>query len=382
MRDKATGVGLRCRLLREDTVHASEAYIRLNAMTGVGPVGVRALADALGGVARIFEARPDELAAVPGVRKQVVQRIVGERASLDIDAERARAEETGVRILTLEDEEYPDMLRTVHDPPLALYVRGRFASSDARAIAVVGTRSPSQYGRDMASRLASQLARAGVTVVSGLARGVDTAAHRGALEGGGRTIAFLGSGLASPYPRENAGLADEVAAQGAVVSEFGFDRKPDRTTFAIRNRLVSGLSQGVLVVEAGVASGAMITADAAAEQGRTVFAVPGRIDNPRVRGPHRLIKQGATLVESVDDILEEFAFLPFARKAEPKPEDPAQSLAGEERVVWDALAEGELPVDALIRKTELAPARVNALLVGLEMKRIIRMLPGRIVTRR
>ena len=219
-------------------------------------------------------------------------------------------------------------------------------------------------------------------MISGLARGIDTAAHKGALKGGGRTLAVLGSALDKLYPPENEELAETIAKQGAVISEYPLGREPDRTTFPYRNRVVSGLSMGVVVVEAGLGSGALHTSDQALEQGRTVFAVPGRIDSPSAKGANRLIKNGARLVEDVDDILQEFEFLippETKKKAEQLDARPAVQLSGDEQAIVRALWEGSLDVDTLIRRAELKTATVSSLLIGLEMKRVVRMLPGRMV---
>jgi DNA processing protein len=219
-------------------------------------------------------------------------------------------------------------------------------------------------------------------VNSGLARGIDTAAHEGALKGGGRTLAVLGGALDKFYPPENRILAEKIAEQGAVISEFPFGREPDRTTFPMRNRIVSGLSMGVVVVEAGIKSGALHTANAAAEQGRTIFAVPGRIDSAFSGGSHQLIKTGAKLVEDVDDILQEFEFLIPKKKQEVELDlmmRPEVQLSAEEQAIVKALAPGEQDVDTLARLVELPAAKISALLIGLEMKRVIRMLPGRMV---
>jgi len=274
------------------------------------------------------------------------------------------------------DAEYPKRLLQIYDPPLALYVQGTLESRDEHGIAIVGSRRTSHYGLETAERLAFQLAQSGVTVISGLARGIDTAAHRGALKGQGRTLAVLGGGLDCLFPSENAALAEQIKKQGAVISEYPMGRQPDKTTFPVRNRIVSGLSQGVTVVEADVTSGAMITARQALEQGRTVFAVPGRIDSFGARGPHKLIKDGARLVQSVEDILEEMGSLlpPAAKSAEPA---ARPSLTEAESALVAIISEdGEVELDSLIRQSGRMASEISALLLGLEMKRVVKMLPG------
>jgi len=357
-----------------------EAYIALNMMEKIGPVRVRSLASVLGSVQAIFDAPREALAAARGVGPGQVAAILGERERKDPVAEQERAGRAGARILTPVDEEYPRPLRAIHDPPLALYVRGELQQRDRQAIAIVGTRHPSHYGRGVSETLARQLARAGVTVVSGLAEGIDTCAHRGALRGEGRTLAVLGSALDSIYPRSNTGLAGEIEGQGAVMTELPFGRQADRTTFPMRNRIVSGLSKGVVVVEAGARSGALITVRQATDQGRTVFAVPGRIDQPVARGCLALLKDGAVLVTSVDDILQEFEFLlsPLVREQTAE-RGPQPAVSEDEARLLGLLEGGEQDVDTLIRSSGLKPGTVNSILLRLEMKKRVRMLPGRLV---
>lgn len=355
-------------------VDARTAYIALNMMEDIGPVSVRALTAVLGSPQAIFEAGKDDLLKAEGVGPGLVAKIVSQRGRIRPDQELERARKRGYEIITPADDTYPQPLLTIHDPPLALYSWGMPVSTDKRAMAVVGSRHTTLYGRETAEKISFQLAKAGFVVVSGLARGIDTAAHRGALQGGGRTLAVLGGALDCLYPEENAELAEHVARQGAVLSEFPLGRKPDRTTFPMRNRIVSGLSMGVLVVEAGLTSGALITANQALDQGRSVFAVPGRVDSPASKGSHQLIKKGARLVENVDDILEEFEFLipPKAPSAARHP-----PLNTEEDKIVSALAEEELDLDSLTRITGLPAAALSVLILGLEMKRVLRMLPGR-----
>lgn len=359
-----------------------EAYIALNMIDALGPVRVRNLVAALGAPEAIWEASELDLRRAEGIGAEVARRILEQRAEVDPVAEEARARKSGARLITCEEPEYPESLKQLYDPPLVLYVRGTLEKKDRHAIAVVGTRHATHYGLSVADRIAYQLAKTGFTVVSGLARGIDTAAHRAALKGAGRTIAVLGSAIDRVYPEENLPLADEIAEHGAVISEYTMGREPDRTTFPYRNRVVSGLSLGVVVVEAGVKSGAVITATGALEQGRSVFAVPGRVDTPAARGCHWLIKQGARLCEGIDDVLEEFELLiPEARKkaAASLPRRPDVALTPDEQAVVKALWKGALDVDSLARQANLNSAQLSALLLGLEMKRVIRMLPGRVV---
>ena len=358
------------------------AYILFNMMEGIGPVRVRSLVEELGSVSAIVDASPEDLQRGRAIGTELANSIVRQRDSLDPEAEEQAAEQLGTRLVTWIDPDYPAPLKNIYDPPLALYVKGTLAESDDHAIALIGSRRTTHYGRQVADRLAYQLGKIGYVVVSGLARGIDTSAHEGALKSGGRTLAVLGGALDKLYPPENAALAESIAKQGAIISEFPLGREPDRSTFPMRNRIVSGLSMGVVVVEAGFKSGALHTADSALEQGRAVFAVPGRIDSTASRGSHQLLKNGARLVEDVDDIVKEFEFVVPPEKQqtelhlEPRPE---VQLNDEEQRIVGALWQGEQNVDQLAQEAGLPTARVSGLLIGLEMKRVIRMLPGRIV---
>jgi DNA processing protein len=360
-----------------------EAYIVLNMIEGLGPISVQRLIDALGSPKAILEADEEALKRAKGVGDKLALKIVVQRDSKDPLEEIDRAATFGARIVTPLDEEYPDRLKTIHNPPLALYVWGRIFPADERSVAIVGSRATTHYGLSVADRLAYQLVKSGFTVTSGLARGTDTAAHVGALKGGGRTLAVLGGALDCLYPPENGALARQISESGAVISEYPMGRQADRQTFPYRNRIVSGMSMGLLVIESGIKGGSMHTADAALEQGRTVFALPGRVDCPGARGPHYLIKQGAKLVERVDDILEEFEFeLPLDARRAPVDEvaaRPEVPLSDQERKVVELLWKEPMEVDDMVRSTGWKSHELSGLLLGLEMKRVIRMLPGRIV---
>lgn len=359
-----------------------EAYILLNQIEGIGPVRARALCEALGSPEAVLAAPESQLAAVRGIGPKVAENVGSQRRKLDAGREEAAAQELGARLVTPVDAEYPEVLKNIYDPPLCLYLRGTLVPQDAQALAIVGTRRASHYGSAQADRLAYQVSKAGFTVVSGLARGIDTVAHRAALKAGGRTIAVLGGAMDKLYPPENRELAEEIVAHGALISEFPLGREPDRTTFPYRNRIVSGLSKGVLVVEAGLDSGAMNTAEQALEQGRSVMAVPGRVDMDGARGPHRLIQNGARLVQDLADILKEFEFLfpPSEQARLLHQQDARQRLTlapAEETVVRALWTEPELDIDVLIRRTGLSSAQMMTLAMQLEMKRVLRRLPGR-----
>jgi len=367
-------------------VTETEACIALNMVPGMGPVRLRTLLETFETPQRILVAGEAALRAAKGVGKETADTIASWESHVDLTAELKRIADFGAKVITLRSPEYPAALRTIHNPPLVLYVWGDLLPADAHAIGIVGSRNVTHYGTETAKKLAYQLAFAGYTVVSGLARGIDTSAHQGALAAKGRTIAVLGSGLAVLYPTENLGLAEKIAASGAIVSEYPMERPADRQTFPYRNRIVAGWGRGTLVVEAGLNSGALITANQAVEQGRTVFAVPGQIDRPTSAGTNRLIQQGARLVTSADDILDELgtliprsatAFSP-EKKAHASTSDssPAPALTHDETLLITALEAGELTLDELSAATRLPGHKVSSTLIGLEMKRLVRVLPG------
>ncbi|NJK92797.1 MAG: DNA-protecting protein DprA [Blastochloris sp.] len=297
--------------------------------------------------------------------------------NFDLAKELDRIKELKLQVMDCEDPGYPEQLREIYDPPLVLYYRGDMEAARKRSIAVVGSRNTTYYGLETAKKLSYQMAYAGLTVGSGLARGIDTAAHQGALAAKGRTLAVIGSSMDLIYPPENRALAEMIAEQrGVVMSEFCLGTGPDRQTFPMRNRIVSGLSRGVLVVEAGAQSGALITARMALDQGRQVFAIPGRINDASSTGCHRLIKDGAKLVESVDDILQEFEFLFPKMESEPRKAWP-DDLSVEETTLLNTLELNEMHLDEIIRKCGLPSAKVSSTLLRLEMRKLVRQLPGK-----
>ncbi|WP_315852001.1 DNA-processing protein DprA [Tautonia rosea] len=354
---------------------------------GIGPLTSRALLEHFGSAAKVLSASLSDLKRVPGVGPKLAEKIVSARRELDPEVELERCRQRGVRPIPFDDPEYPEPLRSIADPPALLYVRGTLLPTDSLAIALVGARKATPYGMRIAERLAGSLARVGLTVVSGLARGIDAAAHRGALRAGGRTIGVLGNGLGSIYPPEHAELAAEVAASGAVVSEQPMEQKPLAGLFPQRNRLIAGLCLGVVVVEAAPRSGSLSSAHHAMEQNREVFAVPGPIDSITSRGCHALIRDGARLVETVDDILEELGPLARAVSVSQEPEAPEVrhpaelSLTDHERAVLGHLDDLPRGIDELIVRTGLAPSQVMATMAILEMRRLIRRNAGNQFTR-
>ena len=324
--------------------------------------------------AGILKAGKESLTSVPGVGKAVATAVASLKAEEAWQLERDKAGEWGVDIVTFFDEGYPEILRQIHDPPPVIYLRGSITAADAHALAIVGSRAATVYGKTTAERFARALAGRGVTVVSGLARGIDSSAHRGALEGGGRTIAVLGSGMDKLYPPENNRLAAEIASSGAVVTEFPFGMGPEKRHFPMRNRTISGLSLGLIVVEAAARSGALITAHLAMEQGREVFAVPGNVSSSRSDGPNGLIRDGACLVRSIDDVFEE---LPYLAARGRTAGDGLTALSDDERVILDRLGHEPLTVDEVIRRSPVPSSRTVSILTALEIKGLIRQHAGR-----
>lgn len=350
-----------------------EGFIALNMLPGIGPVRVRRLLDTFGSPKEILNAKPQALRSVQGIGEEIASTISSWRTVADPEAEMARADKAGAQVITLLSPEYPSLLREIHDPPTVLYVRGRLPKETA--IGVVGTRKPSHYAAESAKKLSYQLAYAGLTVTSGLARGVDTAAHQAALAAKGQTIAVLGSGLEYLYPPENAELADKIAESGAVITEFPMQTKADRQTFPMRNRIISGLSVGLLVIEAGTTSGALISAAQAGEQGRSIYAVPGRIDQPKAIGSNRLIQQGAKLVMSAQDILDDMGLLFSEKPALSKPITGVKLTVTEE-AVRNAIGDDEATMDEIIAKCGLPTQEVSSTLLALEMRKLVKQLPG------
>jgi DNA processing protein len=358
--------------------------VRLALVPGVGPRLRKALLERFGSPAAVWAASKSELQSVDGIGPKIATSIIDSRDEIDVESELQLASEHGIDVLTEIDSEYPRLLREIHDPPGVLFRKGKSLPQDELAIAIVGTRHATRYGLAQAERLAGSLARVGFTVVSGLARGIDAAAHRGALAAGGRTIAVLASGLLEIYPPEHKQLAEEVAKNGYVVSEAPPRMAPISGAFPQRNRIISGLSVGTIVVEAPVRSGSLITSRHAYEQGREVFAVPGPIDSRMSRGCHALIKDGAKLVESVDDILAELG--PLAEKITRDDgttvSQPAELVLNEiEQQVLAAIDGQPTSVDLVAATCGMPIHRVLSTISVLEMRRLVRRVSGTQVAR-
>jgi len=353
-----------------------EALVALNSLPKIGPIRIAKLLECFGDAPSIFKANKDQLMRIQGIGAETAEIILQWQIHSDPSAEIREATERGMRILTREDHDYPNSLRQAYDPPVLLYVWGSIEKRDQHAIAVVGSRRSSHYGNQTTKKLSFQLAHAGFTIISGLARGIDTAAHEAALAANGRTIAVIGSGLARLYPPENLGLAEKIASgHGAVISEFPLHTPPDKQTFPMRNRIVASWAQALLVTECPSWSGAIITANLAVEYGKTVYAVPGQIDKPSSAGCHQLIREGATLISDAGQILEDFNELRLGSSPTmPGPSMPP--LSDEESTIHSALGLDDATIDQIIERTGLPASLVSRTLMKLEMKGLAKTLPG------
>jgi DNA processing protein len=371
-------------------------WVALKWVEGVGNVGFKALLEAFGTPRKVFEAPLSMIKAVPGIGDKTAPQIKAFKDWKKVEKELECADRTGVSIVTSQDPLYPSQLLSTYDYPAFLYVKGHLKEDDVN-VAVVGSRTASTYGKFTTERLCRELVLRGITVISGLARGIDSAAHRGALSGKGRTIAVLGCGLDVVYPPENEKLFNEISLQGALISEFPFGTPPNAPNFPARNRIISGISLGVVVVEASEKSGSLITARIALEQGREVFAVPGSIDSSGSRGTNKLIKQGAKLIENVEDILEEIlpqvtrepkSVKPDQRQRQPDDQQkiltssPDLVLKETEKTVWQVLSQKPVHIDQIITSTGLTAHEVLGILLNLELQGLIEQKPGKTYMRK
>ena len=345
-------------------------WIAFNRVSGIGPVRLAALLDVCGDIETAWRASIQQMQAARLDRRSI-ELFLDARRNIDPERELQKVVDAGVEVITWEDGDYPPSLRVVDGAPPVLYMRGRLTSQDEWAVAVVGTRRATTYGREVAQVLGTQLARAGVTVISGLALGIDTVAHRAAIEAGGRTIAVLGSGVDQLYPPQNRGLALSITQQGALISEYALGTRPDANNFPPRNRIISGLSRGIIVVEAGERSGALITAQFAADQGKELFAVPGSILSPGSTGCNLLIQQGATPLLSVNDVLEQLDLERVVDQHAARttvPADPAEAR------LLETLSAQPCHVDDIVRNTGMPSAQVTSLLALMELKGMVRQV--------
>jgi len=367
-----------------------EKWLMLIRADGVGPITFSKLLGHFGSVDGALGASVSELTKVDGIGFKTAEQIVATRSKFDVKAELELADKLGVWIINSADERYPPVLKRIYDPPPVLYIKGGLTGADNLAIAIVGSRRCSLYGQEQSSRFAHLLSSAGFTIISGMARGIDTAAHQGALSAAGRTIAVQGCGLANIFPPENKKLFGLIAEAGACISELPLRYEPLSENFPARNRIIAGLALGTIVIEAGLRSGALITATAAMENNREVMAVPGKIDSPLSKGTHQLIKQGATLVESVEDVMESLGYIgeqlkghagAAAAEASEKLEAPLFDagqlrLSDSEKIIYDCLSKEPTHVEDIIAEVDLSPGSINAGLVSLQLKGLVKQLPG------
>jgi DNA processing protein len=359
-----------------------EDWLALHLIPGLGNLTFKKLLDRFGSPAQVLRSGTRELLEVEGLRREIARRIVKKEFSADPSKVLRSLEKWDAKILTFGNPAYPASLREIHDPPMVLYLRGGLIPQNFSFVAVVGSRNPTSYGLRAAENLAQGLARRGTGIVSGLARGIDSAAHWGCLSGHGFTVAVLGTGIDTVYPASNKKLFDEIARMGTLISEFPLGTPPEPKNFPIRNRIISGLGKGVIVVEATMNSGSLITASMALEQGREVFAVPGSIQSFKSRGCHFLIKQGAKLVENSDDVLDELGLnYTFAPKTDTFKTPLSPPTDEWERKVYELVGDYPIHIDEIAREGKLEPSVVSAALMRMELKGIIRQLPGKFFVR-
>ena len=389
------------------------SLIHLNMIQGIGLKTIQVLRDVFGSAERALQATTDELNKIDQLTPAMCDLLQRKPVQQPIERELELIQEYGCQVLTLYDAAYPAPLKEIDTPPIVLYIRGELTPEDSLSLSIVGSRDAKDYGRKASYRLSYQLAQRGLTIVSGLARGIDTAAHRGALEAGGRTIAVMGSGLSFIYPATNTDLAEKITESGALISEFPMETTPKPNNFPRRNRIISGLTLGTVVVEASNRSGALITARLAGEQGREVFAVPGEIFSELSTGTHRLINNGAKLVNTVDDLFNELprhalSQLQSITSGSPMPEaetesspqeqpvekraperaaaqppqiTPPPDLTQDERTVFDAIEDPSSHIDTIVRTTQLPIGQVSSVLLMLELKGVVQQLPGKQFTK-
>jgi len=352
--------------------------LRLSSVPGIGPNKLRTLVNHFGSPSQVFHAAESKLVAVGKIDVKTARRIRKYDTGLFVEEQLNRMKKAGARLITFWDKEYPERLKQIYDPPTFLFVKGSLGHEDRHAVSIVGSRRPSNYGKRVTEKLTAELAAQGLTIVSGLAYGTDTLAHRTSLTSGSRTIAVLGSGVDVIYPQSNVSLAQDIALNGAVISEFPLGTKPDWMNFPRRNRIICGLSLGTVVIEAAQKSGALITAAMALEQNREVFAVPGNIDSPNSVGTNSLIKQGAKVVTCVDDILEEL--MPQLQSLFKKSEiaEAKISLTADETALLNILSHEPLHVDAIAGLAGQSTSKVLSTLLSLELKNVVKQHPGKL----
>ncbi|MBE0477921.1 DNA-protecting protein DprA [Candidatus Aerophobetes bacterium] len=359
----------------KDSLNSLSGWILLSKISSAGCPGAGKLLKYFGTPDKIFSFPLEKLIQICKIDKKTIEFIKNELPKISLEQDLDLINKLNIKLVTCKDSDYPSSLQTIAYPPILLYIRGELKKEDERAVAVVGTRRATNYGKTATRKLVRELARERITIISGMARGIDTCAHEVALEEGGRTIAVLGCGVDVVYPRENSSLMNEIIKNGAVISEFSLGTEPFARNFPRRNRIISGLSMGVVVVEAPLKSGALITADFALEQGKEVFSVPGVITSPYSEGTNRLIKEGAKVVENVYDILEELN-IPFSGEKDSFTYD--LQLSFEEKLIFDKLTSNPSHIDEIVRQSSLSVAKVADILMRLQLKGMVRELPGKL----
>jgi DNA processing protein len=352
-------------------------WLAWNKIPDIGPKRFYKLLEYFGSADTAWQAKSGEISRVLNLSPKISSRIFEEKNNINPEQELDFIHKNKVNVLTIEDILYPENLKAIHYPPPVLYYKGTIAESDKNSISIVGSRKATYYGKMVAEKLSKDLALAGLTIISGMARGIDTAAHKGALSVNGRTIAVLGCGLDHIYPPENRRLAQEIQESGAIISEFPLFTLPERQNFPRRNRIISGLSLGTVIVEAAEKSGALITADFALDQGREVFAIPGNINSPLSNGSHNLIKQGAKLVDNYQDILEEIHIVLPQKTAEKEMVKENTSLTEEEKIIYRLITKEPIQIDEIIEASKLSAGKVSEVLLSLELKDLIKEIEGK-----
>lgn len=354
-----------------------EELLNLYLIDGIGSARLRALVTKFGSVSAIAKARLNDLVSIDGIDQMLAQRIKQAQNLAEARRQIKLIQDCQARLITFWDAEYPENLKKIYDPPVLLFIRGAITLSDKNAIALVGTRTPTAYGRGCVELFSRELVQQQITIVSGMARGIDTYAHWAAINAGGRTIAVLGSGVDVIYPPENKTLMPKMIEQGAIVSEFLMGAKPDAPNFPRRNRIVSGISLGVVVVEAGKKSGALITANIALEQNREVFAIPGNINSAHSIGTNLLIQEGAKLVTGAGDVIDELKPQLSHLLATAKIKRKQISLTTVEQTIWDNLSTEPLHIDQIASINQMSVAQALGVLLALELKEMVIQMPGK-----
>lgn len=354
------------------------SWLALKMIPNLGNITYKRLLNRFGDPANVFSAKLYDLLEIEGIRVETAKRIASKAWEGNPQDELRRLKKVGASLMTIFDPSYPKDLREIHDPPPLLYLKGNDIPQSKAMVAVIGSRNPSHYGLKVTEEICKGLAIRNIAIVSGMAHGIDSAAHWGCLRGKGFTIAVLGSGIDVIYPKSNQKLFNYIVERGSVITEFSLGTPPEAKNFPIRNRIISGLSKGVVVVEASKRSGSLITASLALEQDREVFAIPGSIESFKSTGTHLLIKQGARLVENAEDILQELGLnVPYSKQAFTYKKAALPPMEEDEKRIYELLSNYPLHIDHIVRSSNLDSARVAGLLTGLELKGVIRQLPGK-----